>query len=274
MFYKKLSLIFGILIGIQSPVFAKFENPLLDPKYVADYPQAAQLHATFGDKSEIRKMVEQLFLVIVHGGSQLQNGKLLFSLKQGITTARDALQKKATYGLLDKTVREIKALHDIAEKHAQSKGNFDKEAFEQAYKDTVKIYVGDACDFIFRGINYMNNPLKEQTVTAYLKDDIIPYFIKKKIVWLTQRAIRQALECSPQGALIAGAYDIACVIPVVGTELEELPKIALEFVYDKGMNAGKIVRTTINEKLMPTMTPLADAILKKSILPMNGIKAA
>lgn len=226
MLYKKIGLILGILVGIQFSTFAKFDNPLLDER---KYPQINQFNQYFGDKSDLRKMVEQLFCVIMHGGSQLHNGNIIFSLKQGLITARDAFQKKATYGLIDKTVREI------AEKKAKEQPDFDKEIFKQNYDNSTKIYVGDAADFVLRGINYMNNPLKEQTFAAYLKSDIIPYFIKKKIVWITQRGLRAALERFTYGVLVAGAYDIACVIPVLGTELEELPKIALEFVYDKGL---------------------------------------
>lgn len=248
--YSKICLIFSLIVGLSLPVFAQggeaeFQNPFLTPEFLKNHATLEQFNVAFGlPKSAPREATEQLILSLIHESIELKNGKVAVDLKKGITATRDTLYKRAAYGFLSAAVLEgIQKAKNITTDDA-------KKVYKKEYDKQIKPFVYDGFDIIFRGIKYMNDDTKEQTLKAYIQNDFGPYIIKKKIVWLTQLAMRRALERNEYGRLIAGAYDIACSVPLLGAEFEEWPRVALEYVYDKSINAGKNVGNYVADKIV------------------------
>jgi hypothetical protein len=243
MFFKRQLLAFGLLFGLGLPTFAVEPNPELNTidqakqDLINNNAFFSKIDSTFGPnkRSDARTTAEQLILTLLHNGVEVKDGTLAITPKKGITAVRDGLFKKGAYGILDTAVFE---------------GLEKTGVTKDAYKAYIKPWVGDGFDFAFRGIKYLNDESKEQSITAYLKTDFGPYIMKKKVVWLAQLAIRKALERNENGRIILAAYDIAQLIPFLGIELEELPRTVLEFVYDKGIAGGrKIVQNYFLPKL-------------------------
>ncbi len=247
MINKQWYLILGLIGGVSGVVAEDFKNPLLAQDFLINHPSLAQFNTTWGGKKAgARKLVEQLILVLAHGATELREGKITLNLKKGITIAYDMLQKKAVYSLIDKTVQEV--LEKRTVKSAE-----ELEKFNKNYEKNIRPVVGDVSDIVFRGIKYFNDPTKDQTVRGYIQYDIVPHLLKKKIVTMTQRILRTALERSEKGMWVAGAYDLACALPLVGTELEEMPRMTLEWLYDKGVARGKQLHQKIRDSFDPVL---------------------
>ncbi len=284
-FYKQICLVLGLMVGINLPIAAEFKNPFLDKTFSDNHAEIAtkiaNFNKAFGSKSTQRETAELLLLSLLHNGIEVKNGTTVVNVKNGVTITRDELQKKATYGLLNKIMLESKLKEKAAE--LNSKADTQGITLDQAKKDyekndydkNIRPYLYDGFDIIFRGIKYWNDPTKVQTVSAYLKNDIVPYLIKKKIIWMTQKAARGALERHEYGQWIAGAYDIACLLPVIGTELEILPRFAFEYLYDKGLAAGKRfiqkkAEDLAEQILMPFLLPIGQASLDAIVKPLEA----
>ncbi len=194
-------------------------------------------------------MAEELICGLATTSLEIDKHGSALNIKNGVTTTRDAIQKKATYGLINKTVQDVLA---------HGKDEAATKAFEKEYKENVRPYIGHGLDFIFRGIKYWNDPTKAQTLLAYSIDDFGPYIAKKIIVNHVHKFVRLLLEQNAYGQWIAGAYDIACEVPLLGTELEGLSRAMLEAMYDKGcqmMDKKLLIKKYLLPKIALYCTP-------------------
>jgi hypothetical protein len=226
MFNKRIALSLSLIAGLS---LVAVEPVLATQDGQSDSKLLPAITENFGpERSAPRDVSERIILSLLHNGLTIKDGKLIVDPKKALTETRDNLYKGITYKFLDKAVLEA----------LQKAGQFTNDK-KTTYKTYVSPLVGDGLDVIFRGVKYLNDDSKEQTVTAYVKNDLAPYLVKKKIVWLTMFAVRKALEQNEQGRKLLALYEIAQLIPFIGIELEDAPKTILGFLYDKGLENGK-----------------------------------
>lgn len=190
-------------------------------------------------RSTCREVSEQTLLAILHNSIDIIDGKVVIDLKKGLTKTRDGMQKFAVYELLHKAIAQ----------------GLEKGGVKTPYKTSLKPWVDDGLDVVFRGIKYSNDESKEQTLTAFFKDDFGPYMVKKKTVWLARKIVhsvaRKTLERYEYGRIGIASYELLRMVPLIGIELEELSRKALEHLYDKGLDLGKKMFNTYIPKIKP-----------------------
>ncbi len=225
-------------------VFGKIEQVFGKNKLA--FVQKLKTHFDQKKRSVPQDLAEVALLAVMHGGMQVdKDGNFFFDAKKGIIAARDGIEKKAAYGLVNEAIS----------KAAYSLTNMDEDNFDKLYKNWAKDWVGDGVDFAWRGIKYWNKGEEDKKSFQYfVKDEFVPYYIRRLVVRYSQKlvgyGITKVLESHSKGQMVLAGHRMLCMVPIIGMEVEQMEKNAFEFVYDKSLAfAKKIFEKYIKPRL-------------------------
>lgn len=215
--FKRFLPIILIASFIATPAQANFKESIKD--FFAAPDKATATTDKSYERAGWRETSERLVLSMLQNGISFKNGKLDLQLQNAAVKTRDVFFKVAGYKMLQDAIKDASGIDkDIYKKHAAH-------------------WVEDGLDLVFRGIKYAGGDQEDKSVQKYMAKDFAPYIIRKIIVRLVHnKLIGYTNLNAPKN--IASAYQTARGIPLVGIQVDDASKKAVEYAYDSTLEYG------------------------------------